>query len=91
MTSETQVRKALAKVIGVADFARRYKHLHISERTIYRQRLDEPPQLRRAVRERLAAALILEGLLPKPEEPTPAPRGGGGKRRKPEAPQQRAA
>lgn len=63
MTTQSQVRRALLKVPNISAFVRRHEALRISERTIYRQREDGAPDMRPFVIDRLAQALIEEGLL----------------------------
>lgn len=72
MASQNQIRKALGQLSNVAAFLKR--NTDIAERTVYRQRAENPPRMRPSIARKLERALIQEGLLraPKQEEPAPA-------------------
>lgn len=61
--TDVQVRKALAELSPVSDFVRRHHEFRLSERTIYRQRADNPPPMRPYIKEALVKALVLDGKL----------------------------
>lgn len=74
MASQFQIRRALNQLSNVAAFLSR--HPQVSERTVYRQRSDDPTRMRKSVAATLETALTEEGLLraQKPQKSQPARR-----------------
>lgn len=66
MASQFRIRQALLKLSNVAQFLKR--HPEVSERTVYRQRSDDPTRMRAAVAHELETALVQEGLLRAPKQ-----------------------
>lgn len=63
MHTNAQVRKALLRIPNVAAFTKKYAHLGVAQRTVYRQREPDAAPMREHVIKKLATALVLEGLL----------------------------
>lgn len=64
MTTDIQVRRALKKIEDIDAFCQKHSDLRISKRTVYRQRGESPPPMREFSKNKLALALIQDGLMP---------------------------